>query len=372
MSSFWTTILDWFLPNIRLSDDVYDIEASRYNANRIAHPTQRSLGPAPSSASDAPVYPKDRDHKSSGDFKSSSRISRRESESEGHGIRSKSGYDDYEGRYRRAREDNGRLHDENVRLREQIAQLQKQLEAVQANERTRLTLSTSVSAPAMSSTPVSPSSAVSPTSNAASEYYKDKYYRLRKEHESSSRTINEYAAELSSLRSFLSKTDTFDNATIRQIVQDLNGEIQQFAATVAETYHAELHIRPGSRRRQTVDQVVTPEDLDTVEQAVGGRMVELLTSRVHVGDPILLQYALQAWEVWCTHAILDAFCFGASEELNYRMKSIFKQMHLQGVPVYHMLCRCPQALIALLMYRRARSYHCSMDSLDTFVPQEPT
>ncbi|KAI0087335.1 hypothetical protein BDY19DRAFT_995033 [Irpex rosettiformis] len=318
MSSFWTTILDWFLPTIRLSDDVYDIEASRLTSTRIAHSHQRTLGPGPSSGSDAPAFHKDRDYKSS-----SGRVSRRESGSEGHGNKSKSSYDDYEVRYRRAREDNSKLYDENARLREQIAQLQKQLEVVQANECTRLTVTTSVSQPSVSSPPVSP------TSNTSSEYYKDKYYKLRKEHESTSRTINDYAAELSSLRSFLSKTDTFDNATIRQTVQDLNGEIQQFAATVAETYHSELHIRPGARRKQTTDQVVAPEDLDTVERAVGGRMVELLMNRVHVGDPILLQYALQAWEVWCAHVILGAFCFGASEELDYRMKAIFKQMHVQ-------------------------------------------
>ncbi len=369
MSSFWTTILDWFLPTIRLSDDIYDIEASRHaSANRIAHSHQRTLGPAPSSGTDTPAYYKsdrDRDYKSS-----SSRISRRESESESHGHRSKASYDDYEVKYRRAKEDNGKLYDENGRLREQIAQLQKQLEAVQANERARLTLTTSVSSPSVASPPVSPTTAVSPSSNHSSEYFKDKYYKLRKEHESTSRTINEYAAELSSLRSFLSKTDTFDNATIRQIVQDLNGEIQQFAATVAETYHAELHIRPGSRRRQTVDQVVAPEDLDTVEQAVGGKMVELLINRNHVGDPILLQYALQAWEVWCSYVILDTFCFGASDEVNYGMKAVFKQMHLQGahLVVYGVRVSTPYSC---LLYCRACSYHCSMDRVDTFLPEEP-
>ncbi|KAI0701332.1 hypothetical protein BC835DRAFT_1411480 [Cytidiella melzeri] len=307
MSSFWTSFLDWFLPTIRLSDDIHDLEASYID--RIAHSHHRALGLAPSSGPDASAY-----HR--GDNKSG-RSTRRGSESEGNGHNSKADQDDYEVR---------KLQEENERLRKQVAQLQSQLEA-QASERTHLTLSTKIASAPISSPPISPTSAVSPsTPSSSSEYYKSKYERLRKDHDFTRQTLNNYTAELSSLRSFLSKTDALDNASIRQSVQDLNGQVQQFAATVAETYHAELRAAPGYKRQVAVD----PEHLDAVEQVVGVQMVELLMSRTHVSDPILLQYALQAWEVGCVRLILDAFCFGTPTELDHALSVVFKKMHLQG------------------------------------------
>jgi hypothetical protein len=304
MSAIWSTILDWFLPTIRLPNDLHDLEAS-LTSNRIPPSHHRSLGSAPASGQETPAY--HRDYKSG-------RSSRRDSESDTHGHRSKAEYDDrYEMR---------KLQEENDRLRKQVAQLQSQLESQPSS----LT-SSRISSPPTTSPPVSPTSAVPPSTNSSSSDYKYKYERLRKEHDYARQTLSSYSAELSSLRSFLSKTDAFDNASILQHVQDLNGQIQQFAATVAETYHARLDTEPGYERMEDLH----PDHLAVVEQVVGGRMVELLANRSHTPDPILLQYALQAWEVGCVNLVLNAFCFGAPEMLDQTLSSIFRRMYVQGM-----------------------------------------
>jgi len=305
MSSFWTTILDWFLPTIRLSDDSYDIEALRIS-NRIASSHHRALGSVPASGPDATGH--HRDHKSG-------RVSRRESETDVNGHRSKSDHEDHEMR---------RLREENERLRQQVSHLKTQLDS--QGERTRLPLSTSsrVSSPPFSSPPVSPTSAISPTTSS-SEYYKSKYDKLRKEHELTHQTLSNYTAELVSLRSFLSKTDAFDNAFIMQNVQDLNGQIQQFAANVADTFHADLRAAPEYRRKVAE----MHSHFATVEQVVGGRMAELVMDSDHMADPMLLQYALQAWEVGCVSLVLDAFCFGTPELVDKTLSVVFQKMHVQ-------------------------------------------
>lgn len=203
MSSFWSTILDWFLPNIRLSDDIYDIEASRIT-NRIAHSHQRSVGSAPSGSDATGRY---RDHKTG-------RTSRRDSGTDAlnHGPRITAEQDE-----------SRRLHEENKQLRQQVAHLQSQLE-----ESTRVIQSAKVPVPRTSSPPVSTTATtlVSPSSSSSLDY-KSKYALLQEQHDITCRTLNDYTAELSSLRSFLSKTDATDNASILQKVQALFAQVHR-------------------------------------------------------------------------------------------------------------------------------------------------
>lgn len=147
MTSFWTTIFDWFIPSIRIPDDIRDIEALRFS-NRIASSNTRALGFSPTSGADANGH-HHRDQKTS-------KSHRRDSDIDVNGRRSRLVSEDSAGRVQR-------LAEENERLKREVVQLKANLQA-QATQRTAASVSADALASVPPSQPSSPTAAYAPSS----------------------------------------------------------------------------------------------------------------------------------------------------------------------------------------------------------------
>ena len=76
--------------------------------------------------------------------------------------------------------------------------------------------------------------------------------------------------------------------------------------------------------------VAKERDRDVVRPALGREMVRLLEGREHAQDPTLVQFALQAWEVWCVTRVMDAFCYGLPADVDESLRKIFDRMQREG------------------------------------------
>ena len=132
------------------------------------------------------------------------------------------------------------------------------------------------------------------------------------------------AEELASLKSFLSKTDDWSGAQLLQALADLNAEILQLAASIADEF------APSLRADTRAPSAAKERDREIVGPALGKEMLKLLERREHAEDPTLVQFALQAWEVWCVSKVMEAFCYGLPAEVDEALKLLFERMQREG------------------------------------------
>ncbi|KAI0351727.1 hypothetical protein OH77DRAFT_1429301 [Trametes cingulata] len=314
MNSFWDFV-DWLLPPVRIVDDLADPVGSTHRSRSTNHHSHHS----PQVARRASTKDYDPDRERERERKRSSRALDHERERE---------------QYRQ------RIHHlerENEALREQLKVTREEL----AN------LTSSVFPPTPERT--SPSSPCSPedssrpppltqahleapsnppqASNSAEAALSDPkrlrvlYTALRATYGDARQTIITQAEQLASLKSFLSKTDEWSGAQLLQALADLNSEIIQLSASVVEEFSAAL------RAHEYAPSAAKERDREIVERALGPDMIRLLEDRIHAGDPTLVQFALQAWEVWCVSRVLEAFCYGLPAEVDQAFRLIFEHMH---------------------------------------------
>ncbi|OBZ72440.1 hypothetical protein A0H81_07665 [Grifola frondosa] len=130
--------------------------------------------------------------------------------------------------------------------------------------------------------------------------------------------FQERTEEITSLKSFLSKTDEWSGAQLIQALHDLNAEVVQLSASVAEEFSPSLDRRVDHSRQS---------DRELVMNSLGPMMTNLLATRDHGSDPTLVQFAIQAWEVCCIGRVLDSFCFGLPVEVDQILTKVFEHMH---------------------------------------------
>lgn len=277
-----------------------DLEALRYQ-NIIASAQNRLLGPPPAQTEATSLQ---RDHKSA-------RPARANPDTEVNGRRSRVVAEDPVAAARVER-----LTEENERLKREVAQLRTQLQIQTHDRRVAPSSPVKLAFPTAASVPVSPTSAVSPRSSSFLDFNEQGGLKERLSTEAEA-----------ALRAFMDKTDATDGASLLQNVKDLNAQIQQFSANVAETYHEELgdisYRRYAARRESSAL-------LEIVTRVVGEQMVKLLTTRDHMHDPIFLQYAIQAWEIGRAKMVFDGFCFGAPKTVDQTLSAMFKEIYARG------------------------------------------
>jgi hypothetical protein len=144
---------------------------------------------------------------------------------------------------------------------------------------------------------------------------------LRIERVESARALETSAAEAASLRAFLDTADGWTGADALQAVQDLNTELIQLAASVAD------HFAPHLDRK--IDYART-SDRTLIGEALGHPVLDLLVTRDHSMDPLVVQLAIQAWEVHCVLQIMDTFCPGLRPDMDDYLLRLFDQMHNTG------------------------------------------
>ncbi|KAJ2988454.1 hypothetical protein NUW54_g9111 [Trametes sanguinea] len=96
--------------------------------------------------------------------------------------------------------------------------------------------------------------------------------------------------------------------------------------------------RGEARAHEYAPSAAKERDREVVERALGPEMIRLLEDRMHAGDPTLVQFALQAWEVWCVARVLEAFCYGLPMEVDEAFRMIFEHMHREGMASHFARC----------------------------------
>ena len=288
MNSLWS-LFNWFFPSIRLPDDLNDPEAlpDGYLSTLRRRPSNTDSRLRPHLQLEAPLGDWNRD-------------------------RDRERYRDYEAD--RDRQLINRLEQDNAILKQRISQLEHDLHA---SNKTLSTLQL-LSAPPLALTTVLPSPPSPPLDPSTLSTTFD---ALRVSQDLTHQALYERTEEVSSLRSFLSKTDDWSGAQLLQAQRDLNAEIVQVAASIADEYAPLLDRRVDLTR---------PSDRDFLDRALGGQMLDLLAKRDHSADPTFLQFAVQAWEVVCLNQILDAFCFGLPPDVDDVLTAVFERMHRHG------------------------------------------
>ncbi|KZT11075.1 uncharacterized protein LAESUDRAFT_741366 [Laetiporus sulphureus 93-53] len=120
--------------------------------------------------------------------------------------------------------------------------------------------------------------------------------------------------EASDVQNRLQVEDVQSDADAVQLILDLNSEISQTAALLADAFRAE-GVRSG---------VEFTAALIRAREAVGPIMAELLESIHHEEDPVLVHIALQADMVAFTSGIISAWDF--QHQNNTTFAGIYKQM----------------------------------------------
>ena len=211
----------------------------------------------------------------------------------------------------------------NSRLQEQVLSLQRQLEHIQADfSSTKMELEHQRSANTLLVSQKGQLSVELAQACAARQAQATEVHKLRTSYAelaSSVRTLESSGEELRTLKSFLTKTDDFSGQQIIQAVHDLNTEILQLAAAVSDEFPLS-RCAPGSWKES---------HCALVREAIGDGMLALLRDGDHE-DPIIVQLAIQAWEVWCCQQILDAFCAGMPPEVDRFLNDIFREMQSSG------------------------------------------
>lgn len=143
------------------------------------------------------------------------------------------------------------------------------------------------------------------------------YDDLRTLHATVQQTLRERNEEVSSLRTFLTKTDELSGAQLVQATHDLNIEIIQLSASIVDRF------APSFTRKFDF---VRQSDRDLLHPALGVRTTQLLEDLQHSADPTFVQYAIQAWQVAFVGKQMSAFCFGAPSEVQRILTAVFQRI----------------------------------------------
>lgn len=292
MNSFWG-LLDWFFPSIRLTDDLRldDAEAALAgqsyalhartlsSSNRLPHQSRLQA------SSDAERQ-RQRERR-----KIVERESRGEEESEIVSLRR-----------------------ENNELKARIKQLEEDLQLAKQSAQDLSPPAPPLNGALHQPPPRAPSSSDPVALRKA-------YDALSASHALVQQTLRERSEEVASLQTFLTKTDEISGAQLIQAIQDLNSEILQLAASVAEEFAGTYD------RRETA---IHSSDFRILHPAIGEGTTRLLREQNHQADPTFVQFAIQAWEVACVGKLMTPFCCGVSDPVQQVLSAVFQRIQEHG------------------------------------------
>jgi len=151
--------------------------------------------------------------------------------------------------------------------------------------------------------------------------------QVKVEHQQMAQLLDVRTAELKGAQAFLTKADQFSGVDIIKLVEDLNGEIMQTAASMAEDLVvAEKKVNGHEEGSESGD---IKEGYGRTEEIVGPRMAELLKTSEHHEDPILIQIAFQANMAAYTHWIVSSWCFESPED-EHMLSEIYARVREAG------------------------------------------
>ncbi|KAF8959230.1 hypothetical protein BDZ97DRAFT_1667372 [Flammula alnicola] len=136
--------------------------------------------------------------------------------------------------------------------------------------------------------------------------------RAKVEYEQTAELLEVRTSELKGAQAFLTKTDQLSGAEVIKLLEGLNGEIMQIAASMTEELAIEEKKIDDEGKEQESDEM--REAFARTEDIIGPRMAELLKTSEHHEDPILVQIAVQASMAAYTHWIVSSWVFESPED----------------------------------------------------------
>jgi len=135
--------------------------------------------------------------------------------------------------------------------------------------------------------------------------------------------------------------DEWSDSQVVQAVVDLNGELARLASAVSEFFVVGSDADSECSSTATLGAVSPPrlpnskssqETHDKLKDALGSNFYNLIfTSPDPPSDPsLVVQHAVQAWQVWCCSRILDGFCFGLPDEVEKLLNDVWESMKREG------------------------------------------
>lgn len=147
----------------------------------------------------------------------------------------------------------------------------------------------------------------------------------------------EQIARTRSMDVFMTKTDNWSGAQVIQSVEDLNAEINHFAASATETC-------AFAKRTKTCSPPPSSDTgpLQDEESAswLGAAFVQALSTRDHTQDPILVQLALQSSIAICCARSLSLFCVGFPSKLDALLSRVLTHMQDSGMCDFFVFDAC--------------------------------
>lgn len=137
----------------------------------------------------------------------------------------------------------------------------------------------------------------------------------------------EELAQRRSSEAFLNRTDGWSGAQVLQAVHDLNSEILQFSATATEL----CRFQKSSQASPTK---LIQATRDTASR-MGQTVAQILSTRDHSQDPILVQLVLQGCVVGCIRKALSSFCMGFPTKHDAILSQIYS--HIYVASEYHLM-----------------------------------
>jgi len=126
--------------------------------------------------------------------------------------------------------------------------------------------------------------------------------------------LEQRTTELKGAEAFLTKTDTFSNADVIKMMEELNSEVFQTAALMSEGFKIDEKIVDDEAKEHDSDEM--QDALARTEEILGPRMTEMLRNAQHHEDPVLVQLGFQSALAAYVHWIISSWCFESPEDEN--------------------------------------------------------
>jgi hypothetical protein len=118
---------------------------------------------------------------------------------------------------------------------------------------------------------------------------------------------------------FMTRLDTWSGAQVLQATHDLNSEILQLSATATELCTFQKNHLPSAKLVQAMQ--------DTTSR-MGQRVSNVLSTRDHSQDPILVQLILQGCIATCVARAFSSFSMGFPSKHDAILRQIYSHMYL--------------------------------------------
>lgn len=150
--------------------------------------------------------------------------------------------------------------------------------------------------------------------NAQKKQLETDLQRTRSEQKHLGELLEVRTNELKGAQTYLTKADQLSGAEVIKLVEELNGEIMQTAAIMAEELIVEeKHVNASGKEQDSEETRVATA---RTEEIIGPRMTELLRISEHHDDSILIQIAFQTAMAAYTHWMISSWCFESPEDEN--------------------------------------------------------